>query len=342
MATNRNKILLITLIIIISILIIISIIGMILYRDQPEVLQGQIETTQVTISGKLLGRVEKFYVREGDYVTKGDTLVLIHSPEVDAQLQTASAMEEVAKYQNKKVDAGTRSEIIKSLKQAWEAADANYTLAKTTWQRTEKLYRDSVVTTQRMDEITALYKTAEAAKNAAWYEYQMALSGAQAEDKESAKALVNAAKGGVNAVEAVLSDAKLTTPQSGEIGSIYPSVGELVMPGTPIMDIVVIDSCYVVLNVREDQLPYFYMGGEFYGTVPALSDARITFSVFYMSPLGSFATWRSTKQTGSYDLVTFQIKGRPIAITDLQDKNKEKALLHRLRPGMSVLVTLYK
>lgn len=251
-------------------------------------------------------------------------------------------MEEVAKYQNKKVDAGTRSEIIKSLKQAWEAADANYTLAKTTWQRTEKLYRDSVVTTQRMDEITALYKTAEAAKNAAWYEYQMALSGAQAEDKESAKALVNAAKGGVNAVEAVLSDAKLTTPQSGEIGSIYPSVGELVMPGTPIMDIVVIDSCYVVLNVREDQLPYFYMGGEFYGTVPALSDARITFSVFYMSPLGSFATWRSTKQTGSYDLVTFQIKGRPIAITDLQDKNKEKALLHRLRPGMSVLVTLYK
>lgn len=44
--------------------------------------------------------------------------------------------------------------------------------------------------------------------------------------------------------------------------------------------------------------------------------------------LGSFATWKSTKQTGSYDLRTFEIHARPTQKVD------------DLRPGMSVLLTL--
>ena len=50
--------------------------------------------------------------------------------------------------------------------------------------------------------------------------------------------------------------------------------------------------------------------------------------IYYISPLGSFATWKSTKQTGSYDLRTFEIHARPTQKVD------------DLRPGMSVLLTL--
>ena len=48
----------------------------------------------------------------------------------------------------------------------------------------------------------------------------------------------------------------------------------------------------------------------------------------YISPLGSYATWRSTKQAGSYDLRTFELKARP------------EPAVEGLRPGMSVLVNL--
>lgn len=329
MAPEKNKKVTVAIIIIVMVMAVISLTGIIFFRVKPQILQGQIETDRVTISGKLLGRIEGFHVREGQTVAIGDTLVRINSPETAAQLTTASAMENVARYQNNKVDAGARSEIIKSLKQALDAAKANYTLAKATKERIEKLYLDSIVTSQKMDEVNALYKNAESAKNAAEYQYEMALNGAQIEDRQSARAMVAAASGGVMALEALLHDTELISPVKGEVGSIYPSVGELVMPGTPIMEIIVTDSCYVVLNVKETLLPHFGMGEKFKGKIPALGNTQYEFEVFYINPLGSFANWSSSKESGNYDIVTFQVKARP---------TKEK----RLRPGMSVLVKLEK
>lgn len=324
----RNKQLLITLLFLLVVLAGVSIAGMLFYKQHPLLLQGQMEATEIKISGKLPGRIDRFYTQEGATVRQGDTLVLINSPEVQAMLQSASAMEEVAKFQNRKVDAGTRNQIIEALKEAWLAAKANAELARTTDERIRRLYQDSVATPQKRDEAAALAKAARAAEQAAYYQYQLALSGAQPEDKESAKALVSAAQGQVNQVNALLSDSRLTAPANGEISAIYPTQGELVMPGAPIMNLVVLDSCYVVLNVREDLLPGFRMGERFYGKVPAIGNQSVLFEIFYISPLGSFATWRSTKQTGSYDVVTFQIKARPVSN------------LPPLRPGMSVLVEL--
>ena len=64
-------------VIILAITILVSLLGMLLMSHQPLVLQGQIETTEIRISGKLPGRVDSFLVREGDWVQAGDTLVVI-------------------------------------------------------------------------------------------------------------------------------------------------------------------------------------------------------------------------------------------------------------------------
>ena len=162
-----NKLLLGITTVIVVIVAIISIFGMILYNDAPEILQGEMECTQVKISGKLLGRVGKFYVNEGDRVHKGDTLVLINSPETNAIMQSASAMKDAAYYQQLKIDAGAREQVIASLKQAWMAAQAQAALASSTNERIGRLYKDSVVTRQRKDEAEALAQTAIAAEQAA-------------------------------------------------------------------------------------------------------------------------------------------------------------------------------
>ena len=146
---------------------VISIFGMILYNDSPQILQGEIECTQVKISGKLLGRIEKFHVQEGDAVKAGDTLVLINSPETNALMQSASAMKDAAFYQQRKVDSGAREQIIESLRQAWLAAQSQATLASSTYERSERLFADSVVTLQGKEESQALAQTAIAAEQAA-------------------------------------------------------------------------------------------------------------------------------------------------------------------------------
>ncbi|WP_455782964.1 HlyD family secretion protein [Coprobacter fastidiosus] len=326
---DRTKKYLITAFIFVLIIVaLISFLGMILLGNKPTILQGQIEATEIRISGKLPGRIDTFLVKEGQNVSAGDTLVIINSPEARAKYEQVNALENVAKYQNQKIDEGTRSQIIETMFQIWSKAKSDLQLAKTTYDRILTLYKDSVVTSQRKDEVETIYKAAIANEKAAYQQYLMALDGAQKQDKESARSLVNAAKGTVNEVEALLQDAKLTAPESGQIASIYPKRGELVGAGTPIMSLVVLDDAHVVLNVREDFLPYFKIGKTFKGNVPALNKKEIIFKTNYISPLGSYATWRSTKQTGSYDLRTFELHALPTS--PVED----------LRPGMSVLVNL--
>lgn len=303
-------------------------VGLILMDKQPLVLQGQAEATEIRISGKLPGRIDTFLVKEGDWVHQGDTLVVINSPEVHAKYEQVNALEQVAVQQNKKIDAGTRRQIIATALQLWNKTKSDLTLAKTTYNRILTLYKDSVVTSQRKDEVEAMYKAAVAAERAAYEQYQMALDGAQREDKASAAIMVDAARSTVNEVSALLIDARLTAPEDGQIATIFPKRGELVAPGTPIMNLVVMNDVHVVLNVREDLMPQFKMGGTFIADVPAIARKDVEFKIYYISPLGSFATWKSTKQVGSYDLRTFEIHARPVQMID------------DLRPGMSVLLTL--
>ena len=308
----------------------VSVVGITLLGKKPVILQGQVETTEIRISGKLPGRIDTFLVEEGQNVNKGDTLVVINSPEALAKYEQVNALQDIAVFQNQKIDDGTRRQITESLHQLWNKAKSDLNLAKITYQRTESLYRDSVVTSQRRDEVEAIYKAAQANERAAYEQYQMAVDGAQRQDKESARSLVNAARGAVGEVTALLADARLTAPESGQISTIYPKRGELVGAGTPIMSLVVLEDAHAVLNVREDLLPHFKMGGTFKGDVPALDQKGIVFRINYISPLGSYATWRSTKQTGSYDLRTFEVHALP------------EAPVEGLRPGMSVLVDLGK
>lgn len=327
---KTKKYLSVSFVAILAIVVVVSALGMLMLRKQPVVLQGQIEATEIRISGKLPGRIDTFLVVEGQYVAQGDTLVVINSPEAEAKYQQANAMENVAMYQRQKVDEGTRRQIVASMLELWNKAKSDLQLATTTYGRIAALYRDSVVTSQRKDEVEALYNAAVANEKAVYSQYQMALDGAQVQDKESARSLEVAARGTVDEVSALLEDARLTAPESGQISSIFPKRGELVGAGMPIMNLVVLDDVHVILNVREDRLPLFRMGGTFKADVPAVRAEGVVFRINYISPLGSFATWRSTKQTGSYDLRTFQIHALPVEPVD------------GLRPGMSVLVNLDK
>ena len=51
-------------------------------------------------------------------------------------------------------------------RQLWNKTQSDLALAKTTYQRIVTLYKDSVVTSQRRDEVEAMYKAAQAAERA--------------------------------------------------------------------------------------------------------------------------------------------------------------------------------
>lgn len=323
---KKERSLVVGLIALIVIIVVLALIGLFLLKPEPQIIQGQAEATQVRVSGKLPGRVVEFMVEEGQHVLAGDTLVHIHSSLVEAKLSQAEAMETVAKAQNKKVDSGTRVELLNSAYDMWQQAQAGLTIAKKTYERMQSLYKKGVVSEQKRDEAEAAYKAMVATESAAKSQYEMAKAGAQAEDKAAAAAMVAAAQGSVAEVESILSDSYLTAPTDGEIFDIFPNVGELVSLGAPIMNVLKLDDTWVSFNVREDLLENLTMGAEVQAIIPALENKEVTLKVFYIRDMGSYAVWRATKVTGQYDAKTFQVKARPVEPVD------------NLRPGMSVLL----
>ena len=62
---KTKKYLTISFIVVLIAVIIISAVGMLLLKKKPVILQGQIESTEIRISGKLPGRIDTFLVKEG-------------------------------------------------------------------------------------------------------------------------------------------------------------------------------------------------------------------------------------------------------------------------------------
>ena len=116
---------------------LLAITGFLFLSPPPEIIEGQAEATAVRVSGKLPGRIVKFYVSEGDHVAKGDTLVHIHSSLIEAKLLQAEALATIAEAQNRKIDAGTRPQIIQSAFELWQQAIAAKEIAQKTYNRME-------------------------------------------------------------------------------------------------------------------------------------------------------------------------------------------------------------
>lgn len=321
--SNKDRGLILTIVVILVVIAGLAILGFLCIKPGPDTVQGQADATEVRISGKLPGRVAELYVEEGQRVKAGDTLIRISSSLVDARMEQAKAMESAAQATNRKVDAGTRVQIIESARDLWAQAQAATGIAKKTYDRMENLYAKGVVSAQKRDEAKAAYDAAKAGEAAAKSQYELAKSGAQSEDKAASQALVNVAKGGVAEVGAILEDQYLTAPCDGEITVIYPHVSELIATGAPVMSLQK-DDHWVVFNVRETLLKDIKMGSVLKVKIPAL-DKTVDMKVFYIKDLGSYANWQATKATGDYDARTFQVKVRA-------DKPVEN-----LRPGMSAL-----
>lgn len=309
---------------------VVSLIGWIVLKPQPIMLQGQAEANEVRVSGKVPGRIEKFMVSEGLTVKKGDTLVLISSPELNAKLMQATSAEDAANAQNMKANKGARAEQIAGAYELWQKAEVGVKLAEKTYNRVQNMFNESVIPAQKRDEAEANYQAAIATSKAAKSQYDMAINGAEKEDKLAALALVNRAKGAVSEVESYLSETMLLSPINGEVSDIFPKQGELVGSGAPIMNIVDLSDMWVVFNIREDLLANIRVGKEFDATVPALGNKSIKLKVNYIKAMASYATFKATKNNGGFDVKSFEVRARPVTAVE------------GLRPGMSLMVEYEK
>ncbi len=93
------------------------------------------------VATKIMGKILKINVKEGDRVKEGQVLALIDTSDIQQNIKEAkAALEELSKG---------REEALAGLK----AAKAGYEFAKRTYERFKNLYKDNAVSKQQLEEI---------------------------------------------------------------------------------------------------------------------------------------------------------------------------------------------
>ena len=325
-ATNSTKSIILGIGIIAILMVLIASAGFIFFGEKEDIITGQVEVDEIRIAGKVPGRIAEFLVEEGQSVKEGDTLVRIYSPEVLAKLEQAEAAKAAAEAQNQKAIAGARKEQKEGAYELWQKAQAGLEVAEKSFARVEKLFKEGVVPAQKYDEVLAQLKAMQATERAARSQYDMAINGAQREDKMAAQALVARASGAISEVDAYMKESALLAPSAGTISEIFPHKGELVGTGAPIMNIADYTATRVLCAVREDKLAKIKHRSKLKATVPALGDKAIELSVVKMKDMGSYATWKATKPRDEHDLRTFELTLKPTTS------------IEGLLPGMTVVL----
>jgi HlyD family secretion protein len=323
---KKNYNLLIGVCALIAIVLVVGIVGFILSRPKEALLQGEAEATEYRVSGKVPGRIEAFLADEGQQVRKGDTLVVIDSPEIRSKIAEANAAKAAAQAQRNKAYNGAQKEQIAGAYELWQKALVGENVMAKSYERIKTLHEQKVVSDQKFDEVEAQYQAACATTRAAKSQYDLAIAGARQEDKDAAVALVERANAAVELVNSYLEEITLTSPADGIITARYPKVGELVGQGSPIMTVQDLSDMWFTFNIREDQLHSMKNGDKVQLRIPALDNREVTATVYYLVVRESYATWRATKEQGEFDSRTFEVRVRP-------DSEVEG-----LRPGMSALM----
>lgn len=320
-------------ILVIGAIILILLLGLIAfglwksYQPKTVDVQGRVEAETLHVSTKVPSRIEGIFVSDGQKIEKGQLLVTLSSPEIAAKKQQALASLQSALALQSTADRGSQQENIDTLYANWQSVKAQENLAKMTYQRGANLFAQGVISRQRRDEMHAAAQSATQMSEAAYQQYARAKRGSTAEQKSGADAQVEIAKAAVAEANALEAETKLYSPVNGTVSKTYGKPSELVAIGVPVVSIIQDEENWVSLNVREDQYTQVYQAKNLDGFIPALNKT-VSFNIKNIDAEGEFATIKTTRQTGGYDIRSFKVKLTPTEAVP------------ELKVGMSVIFKL--
>jgi HlyD family secretion protein len=307
-----------------TIVAIVAISLWYLVQPQPLLIQGEADGTRVDIAARVDGRVAQLPVDRGQNVAAGQTLVTIDNPELLTRLNEAQAASAVAAADLKRIEVGTRAEVIASRRAALAAAEANTQLAEKTYDRTKQLTTRDFASVQKLDETTATLDVARRSQQQAKLALEEAIAGYTAEERGVAKAALVKAEAAIMTLKAEVAELVVKAPRAAQVYYTSAEVGEFVSPGVPLLSLVDLSDVWLRFDMREDLVKGLKVGDRFEVRVPALGDKPINVAVRSIATRGEYAGWRATRATGDFDLRTFEVRAYPVDA------------VAGLRPGMSV------
>ena len=266
-----------------------------LVQPQPLLVQGEADATRIDIAARVDGRVAQRPVDRGQNVAAGQVLVTIDNPQLLTKLKEAQAGQAVALADLKRIEVGTRAEVIDQRKAALAAAEASAQLAQQTYDRTKQLTARDFASVQKLDEATATLDVARRSQQQAKLALEEAVAGYTAEERGVAKASVVKADAAIATLQAQVAEMTVKAPVAAQVYVTSAEVGEFVSPGVPLLSLVDLSDLWLRFDLREDLVKGLKIGDRFEMRVPALGDKLITAAIRRIATRGEYAGWRATR-----------------------------------------------
>jgi multidrug efflux pump subunit AcrA (membrane-fusion protein) len=234
--------------------------------------------TQVTISSKVQGRVDKINVREGDRVKAGQVLVVMDSREAEASVAQAKANVAAAAARLKQVKATSEEAVQSQIQQT----KANMDMAESDLRRTEGLYQEELIPRKQLDEARMKYNVAKAA-------YDLALNSIRQKTWENDIALAEAqlaqAKASQDLSQAQLANLTIVSPMSGTVTRRHIDPGKSVKDAdSPMLTLMDLSEVKMVVNVIEREFVRLRVGQPVTVTVTAFPDKTFKGRIAVITP----------------------------------------------------------
>ncbi|WPR71005.1 HlyD family secretion protein [Flavobacterium sp. NG2] len=317
---------------------------------------AQIEKKMNPIIPRVSGYINKVYIKDNNFVKKGDTLFTIDAKEYELKIEEAIANLATAEgnFEVSKADIGTvlasvsvSDANVQSANGNIESAKIKLGLATNDFNRYSNLYKNHTITKQQYEQALAAKQEAEnqvrilqQQQKASSFQKSVNQAKSKVSDKQTevAAANIKRAKALLETAQLNLSYTVVTAAIDGQVSKIDLQPGQLVQPGQSLFYIINNSEAWVIANFKETQLNKMIAGQKVTLKVDAYPDYEFNGSITSFSPAtGSrFSILPPDNATGNF---VKTIQRLPVKINIDATNDIEKVKL--LRPGMNVDVDVH-
>jgi membrane fusion protein (multidrug efflux system) len=317
---------------------------------------AQIEKNMNPIIPKVSGYVDKVYIKDNDFVKKGDTLFTIDKRDYQLKIDEANAAFLAAEgnFEVSKADISSAMANISVSDANVLSAGGNIQSAKirldrinSDYIRYNNLYKNHSITKQQYEQALAAKLEAEnqvrilqQQERASAFQKSVIVAKSKVSSKQTdvAAANIKRAKAMLDAAELNLTYTVVTAAIDGQVSKIDIQPGQLVQPGQSLFYIINNSNAWVIANFKETQLNKMIIGQRVTVNVDAYPDYNFEGTITSFSPAtGSrFSILPPDNATGNF---VKTIQRLPVKISLNKSNDVEKIKL--LRPGMNVDVDVH-
>lgn len=201
-------------------------------------ISGNVKPAQLIKQGfKVAGVISNVYVKEGDQISAGQTLMSLNPHDYELGVMAASAQ-----YESLEMQLGSKIE--SSINQA----KANLDFIQTQLERVKRLHEKGAVATKTVEELEVSLVMAENI-------YQEALDA-----RNTSQAQLRQASAGLELAQSQLNDTTIHSPIDGTVVKQVAEVGETIAPGYPAFVLGRLDTLEVEIGVPDNLIDHMKIG----------------------------------------------------------------------------------